>query len=144
MTPADISHSITVTPDSLKWVSNHERTRWFLVLHVARPAADGLNRLLALSNRALAAFDQPSLYAPSRDVRRNRARVAHDPTGSVEDYSACFHVSLAWSLVEPSRAEEERVEGLELGAVRGMRVKFDSVKLKIGNHVESIALAGEM
>ena len=125
-----------MTPDALKWVSNHERTRWFLVLHVARPAADGLNRLLALSNRALAAFDQPLLYAPSSDARRNRARVADDPVGPVGDYSACFHVSLAWSLVGPSRAEEERVEGLELGAVRQM--------VKIGNHVESIALPGEI
>ena len=133
-----------MTPDALKWVSNHERTRWFLVLQVARPAADVLNRLLALSNRALAAFDQPSLYAPSRDVRRNRARVADDPAGPVRDYSACFHVSLAWSLVGPSKAEEERVERSELGAVREMRVRFDSVKVKIGNHVESIALPGEI
>lgn len=132
-----------MNPDALKWVSNHERTRWFLVLHVARPATDVLNRLLALSNRALAAFDQPSLYAPSRDVHRNRARVADDPASPVRDYSACFHISLAWSLVGPSPAEEERVEGLELGAVKGMRVRFDSVKAKIGNHVESIALPGK-
>ena len=133
-----------MSPDALKWVSNHERTRWFLVLQVVRPTAEVLNRLLALSNRALAAFDQPSLYAPSRDVRRNAARVVDDLAGSVRDYSACFHVSLAWSLAAPSRAEEERVEGLELGAVKGMRVRFDSVKVKIGNHVESIALRGEI
>jgi hypothetical protein len=51
---------------------------------------------------------------------------------------------LAWSLTGPSPAEEERVEGLELGAVRRMKVRFDSVKVKIGNHVESIALPGEI
>ncbi|KAJ5875147.1 uncharacterized protein N7473_012494 [Penicillium subrubescens] len=135
----------TVTPDALKWVSNYERTRWFLVLHVARPVSDGLNRLLALSNRALAVFDQPALYASSssRDARRNRALGAHDrglgPTGS-GDYSDCFHVSLAWSLTEPGKVEEERVAGLELGDVQSMRVRFDSVKVKIGNHVESVAL----
>ncbi|KAJ5355005.1 uncharacterized protein N7496_012217 [Penicillium cataractarum] len=138
----------TVIPDTLKWVSNHERTRWFLVLHVARPASDGLNRLLALSNRALAAFDQPSLYASSRGARRNRALVAHgrgqDLSESGGDYSDCFHVSLAWSLVEPGKLDEERVRGLDLGDVNSMRVSFDSVKVKIGNHVESVVLPAEI
>ncbi|CEJ57800.1 hypothetical protein PMG11_06480 [Penicillium brasilianum] len=138
----------TVIPDTLKWVSNHERTRWFLVLHVARPVSDGLNRLLALSNRALAAFDQPSLYASSRGARRNRAPVAHgrgqDLNEFSGDYSDCFHISLAWSLVEPSKKDEERVRGLELGDVGSMRVSFDSVKVKIGNHVESVVFPSEI
>jgi hypothetical protein len=50
---------------------------------------------------------------------------------------------LAWSLNEPGKVEEERVAGLELGDVRSMRVRFDSVKVKIGNHVESVALSAE-
>src|SRR5689334_9596124 len=97
VTPLTYIPSFTVIPDTLKWVSNHERTRWFLVLHVARPVSDGLNRLLALSNRALAAFNQPSLYASSRGARRNRAPVAHgrgqDLSESSGDYSDCFHIS---------------------------------------------------
>lgn len=146
--PANIHPSFTVIPDTLKWVSNNERTRWFLVLHVARPVSDGLNRLLALSNRALAAFDQPSLYASSSGTRWNRALVAHgrgqDMSESAGDYSDCFHVSLAWSLVEPSKKDEERVRGLDLGDVKSMRVGFDSVKAKIGNHVESVVLPAEI
>jgi hypothetical protein len=51
---------------------------------------------------------------------------------------------LAWSLVEPSKEEEERMEGLELGGVRRMKVRFESVKVKIGNHVESVVLSVEI
>ncbi|KAJ5157828.1 uncharacterized protein N7482_008928 [Penicillium canariense] len=110
----------TVTPDALQWVSNHERTRWFLVLHVAQSAGDGLTRLLTLSNRALAAFDQPPLYTtPSSDARPSRAPVAHDRSrgaaGPAGYHSDSFHVSLAWSLDGPSKMDAERVAGLDLG-----------------------------
>ncbi|KAJ5475289.1 hypothetical protein N7539_008355 [Penicillium diatomitis] len=139
----------TVVPDTLKWVSNRERTRWFLVLHVARPTGNELNRLLNRSNRTLAGFDQPPLYASSRGAPRNRAQASHgrDPrpsgTAPVEDYSDCFHISLGWSLREPSQAEKDRVARLGLGAVQNVEVKFDSVKVKIGNQVESIRLSAE-
>ncbi|KAJ5664626.1 hypothetical protein N7462_011439 [Penicillium macrosclerotiorum] len=126
----------------LKWVANHERTRWFLVLHVARPASDGLNRLLELSNRALAQYDQPPLYATPHKVRQSRVSMAsaHGDMQPVADFSDCFHISLAWSLVGPSLADAQRVAGIDLGSVRGLRVRFDSVKAKIGNQVESIRL----
>ncbi|KAJ5791995.1 uncharacterized protein N7503_007973 [Penicillium pulvis] len=51
-------------PNGLKWVSNYERTRWFLVLHMSKPEHDSLNGLLRLSNRALARFDQPLSMHP--------------------------------------------------------------------------------
>lgn len=129
-------------PDSVKWVSNYEKTRWFLVLHVAKPENDGLNRLLEISNRALAQFNQPPLYAvPSPVSRPSRASAAHDHSSQRVDYSACFHVSLAWGLSEPSARDEERVAGIDRSPLENLHVRFDSVKVKIGNHVESIPLS---
>ena len=135
-------HSFHAIPDSLKWVANHERTRWFLVLHVTQPAGDGLNRLLELSNRALAQYNQPPLYAALRKVRQSRTSMAstRGDVQPVADFSDFFHISLAWSLVEPSAADAQRVADIDLGPVCGLRVQFDSVKAKIGNQVESIRL----
>lgn len=126
----------------MKWVSNYEKTRWFLVLHVAKPENDGLNRLLELSNRALAQFNQPPLYAaPSPVSRPFRASAADDRGSQRVDYSACFHISLAWSLSEPNARNEERIGGIDRSPLENLRVRFDSVKAKIGNHVESIPLS---
>ncbi|KAJ5675112.1 uncharacterized protein N7477_005046 [Penicillium maclennaniae] len=127
----------SVLPDSLKWVSNYEKTRWFLVLHVARPQNNELNNLLHLSNRTLASFDQPPLYAPLRDLRPH-ASSARDRQHL--DYSDCFHISIAWSLAEPAEEDVGRVEAINLKDVKGLEVRFDSIKAKIGNHVESISL----
>lgn len=113
------------------------------MLHVAKPENDGLNRLLGLCNRALAQFNQPPLYAtPSRETRPSRGRglVTHYHDSRRVDYSDCFHISLAWRLDEPGVRDEERVARIDLAAVRDLYVRFDSVKAKIGNHVENIFL----
>lgn len=123
----------------MKWVSNYEKTRWFLVLHVAKPQNNGLNRLLELCNRALAQFNQPPLYAPPRESRPSRVD-AHGHGSQRVDYSDCFHISLAWSLTEPTVNDEKRVAGIDLRAAKDLYVKFDSIKAKIGNHVENICL----
>lgn len=113
------------------------------MLHVAKPKNNGLNRLLELCNRALAQFNQPPLYATSsRESRPSRAKVAHDHDHHSQcgDYSDGFHISLAWSLNEPGVRDEDLVKGMDLRAVKDLSVRFDSVKAKIGNHVESIFL----
>lgn len=121
-------------------MANYEKTRWFLVLRIKKPDNNALNRLLHLCNRTLAQFDQPPLYAkPSHDSRPSRPPHRRSDEAS-PDYSDCFHISLAWSLLEPSHQECERVEATDLKPLRGLRVRFDSVKAKIGNHVESIPL----
>lgn len=118
-------------------MSNYEKTRWFLVLHVARPQHNELNNLLHLSNRALASFDQPPLYTPSRD---SRPRASNGRDRQQLDYSDCFHISIAWSLAPPAEEDVRRVQAIDLKEVNGLEVRFDSVKAKIGNHVESISL----
>jgi len=59
--------SFHVSPQTLKWVSNYEKTRWFLVLRVSRPKYNNLNRLLNLCNSVLHRFGQPPLYAKSAE-----------------------------------------------------------------------------
>ncbi|KAJ5371940.1 hypothetical protein N7517_003946 [Penicillium concentricum] len=132
--------SFDVQPDSLYWSSNYEKTRWFLVLGAQKPSHDGLNRLLKLSNETLARFGQPPLYATSTRQQQTSASLRNRSSSLSEDFSGCFHISLAWSLSEPSPKERERVAGIDLRALREIQVGFDSVKAKIGNIVGSIPL----
>ncbi|RAL03597.1 HVSL domain-containing protein [Aspergillus ibericus CBS 121593] len=136
-----------VTTQSLDCVSNYEKTRWFYVLRADKPEADSLNRLLRLSNRSLARFGQPPLYESSQDVAAVlKSKSPAQPQGSRgtgqtgSDYSHCFHVSLAWSLTGPSSEERERIVSIDLQKVRGLSIRFDCVKVKIGNNVSSIPL----
>ncbi|PKY05968.1 hypothetical protein P168DRAFT_326267 [Aspergillus campestris IBT 28561] len=128
--------AVTTTVETLDCVSNFDKTRWFYVLRVSRPADDSLNRLLGLSNRYLALFDQPPLYANSTDG--DRKQVSGEPSG---DYSRCFHISLAWSLTEPSLEARERIASMDLRSLGEIEVRFDCVKAKIGNQISSISLA---
>ncbi|OQE26566.1 hypothetical protein PENSTE_c005G03679 [Penicillium steckii] len=60
--------SFHVSPQTLKWDSNYEKTRWFLVLRVSRPKYDNLNRLLKTCNSVLHRFGQPPLYAKLDEI----------------------------------------------------------------------------
>ena len=138
-----------VTTNSLDCVSNYEKTRWFYVLRAEKPEGNALNRLLRLSNRALARFEQPPLYEASQDVAAVQKsngggttlpRVSSESGQTGADYSHCFHISLAWSLTGLSSAESELIGGVDLQKVRELSVRFDCVKVKVGNHVSSIPL----
>ncbi|KAI4152509.1 MAG: hypothetical protein LQ340_002878 [Diploschistes diacapsis] len=52
-----------ITPIALKWVPNYPRTRWFLVLALARPEGNQLNKLLAACNKVARRFGQGELYS---------------------------------------------------------------------------------
>lgn len=133
----------SVSPCSLDWVSNYERTRWFLVLRVTKPTNDNLNRLLSLSNRSLAHFGQPSLYAgnPASPVHRLGRHENIKPHTQPEELSHCFHVSLAWSLIEPTTEQKERIDAVDIRRLRILSIHFDCVKVKIGNNISSIPLS---
>ncbi|BCR90717.1 HVSL domain-containing protein [Aspergillus chevalieri] len=126
-----------ITPGNLHWVSNYEKTRWFLVLHAQKPANDGLNCLLKLSNRLLASFDQPPLY--EKAIQTNSGGGRRQQNGA-DDHSHCFHISIAWALTEPSTVDREQVASIDLKGLKGLRVRFDCVKAKIGNNISSIPL----
>ncbi|KAL4902606.1 hypothetical protein BDW74DRAFT_180708 [Aspergillus multicolor] len=132
-----------VQVESLDWVSNFEKTRWFYVLRAKRPDKDCLNRLLHISNHSLGRFGQPPLYAPALDSSASGGIQPHIKSGkltSTRDYSECFHVSIAWSLTEPSAEDKKRLESIDLQPLRALKIKFDCVKAKLGNNVSSIPL----
>ncbi|RJE23328.1 hypothetical protein PHISCL_04314 [Aspergillus sclerotialis] len=131
-----------VTLYDLDWVSNYEKTRWFLVLRVQTPKYDCLNRLLRISNRTLALFDQPPLYeSPTSIESKVPGRKHYADERPVEDCSHCFHISLAWTLTQPSSAAKARVANIDLRRLRDFTVHFNTVKAKIGNNVSSIPLS---
>lgn len=131
---SNIGLRFDITLGSLEWVSNYEKTRWFLVLHVQKPPRDDLNRLLKLSNHSLASFGQPPLYERTSQVSDAGAGQTN------EDYSHCFHISLAWTLTEPSSDDQKRVASIDLQVLKGFNIRFDCVKTKIGNNISSIPL----
>ncbi|KAJ0414289.1 U6 snRNA phosphodiesterase Usb1 [Aspergillus carlsbadensis] len=116
---------------SLDWVSNSEKTRWFYVLRVKRPDQDYLNQLLQISNGSLGVFGQPPLYESTLELE------AETP----KDYTEYFHVSVAWSLQEPSVKGRDNMDSIALQRLVTLKIQFDSVKAKIGNYVSSIPLA---
>ncbi|KAJ5404267.1 hypothetical protein N7509_004138 [Penicillium cosmopolitanum] len=132
-----------VYPETLKWVSNYEKTRWFLVLRVSKPKADNLNRLLGLCNSTLHRFGQPPLYARA-DPMSERSPDSGPAPGSAQtddgDFSGCFHISIAWCLNAPDSTELERVNDVKLDKAQAIDVPFPCVKAKIGNYVESFEL----
>ncbi|KAL4916690.1 U6 snRNA phosphodiesterase Usb1 [Aspergillus aurantiobrunneus] len=124
--------------EDLHWVSNYEKTRWFYVLRVKRPHNDCLNRLLRMSNRSLGIFGQPPLYEPVSDPKFGGSQDRKPDFHA--DYTECFHVSIAWSLTEPSADVKERMRTIDLQRITALEIHFNCVKAKIGNNVSSISL----
>ncbi|KAF2146789.1 uncharacterized protein K452DRAFT_262903 [Aplosporella prunicola CBS 121167] len=130
----------------LKWVSNYDRTRWFLVMGVQKPARDELNALLRACNRTAKTHGFPELYG--KDGATSEGEGIDMGLGKLEaadDHSAAFHVSLAWSLEAPGKdarnplADKVVREWME-DEVLKIAVRFDAVKVKIGNAVHAVDL----
>ncbi|MCJ1249050.1 poly(U)-specific 3'-to-5' RNA exonuclease [Trapelia coarctata] len=146
----------------LNWVPNYERTRWFLVLQLAKPAEDGLNALLLASNQTAAAFDKRQLYAASnshpigegargRGSRRSRpserAGLSRSPiltqrtsSGSRPDCSSSFHISIAWSLSPPTEEIVARARSVDVSDLQSIRFTVRSIKAKVGNAITALSL----
>lgn len=123
--------SFSVRPRAVSWVKNFDGTRWFLVLRLTRPGGDELGWLLRACNACAEEFGLPLLYQgdASGEVPRE--------DGERDD---CFHISIAWTLSEPS--EEARIVSRELlePGLREAEITFDTVKVKIGNVVHDLPL----
>lgn len=149
----------------MEWVGNLERTRWFLVLRIAKPDNDALNRLLRVTNQAAENVGQPPLYSDAqsqspnttrsrgaarmnRSARSGRAHTfdgsKHSPNPGLatddEDLSSHFHISIGWTLEPPSTALAERTRSTRLGEIMALRIPVNVVKVKIGNAVTLISL----
>lgn len=117
--------SFPVSPNTLTWHPNEDRTRWFLVLGLQRPGHDELRRLLGVCNRVARESNQALLYAEEKGPRDD----------SEEEK---FHVSVAWSLVE--RNGKVEVPAKLRGRLTELKMEFEHVKVRIGQDVTSIAL----
>ncbi|KAF2498614.1 hypothetical protein BU16DRAFT_524703 [Lophium mytilinum] len=150
---------------ALKWVPNYERTRWFLVLGLAQPEGDELNKLLDACNATAVEFRQPELYSGSgssenikdeienaegrkhrKKRRRSRRSTSSTKVEAPQDRSEAFHISIAWTLEDPGTAYTDLLQGPDVEAfldkeVRAMKVRLEGVKVKIGNAVSLVPLA---
>jgi U6 snRNA phosphodiesterase len=143
--------------EDLDWVPNSEKTRWFLVLRLRKPEGDGLNRLLDVCNGTVEEYSQPSLYAASRHARERPLKVTAWPrkqgrnnivptpkTEEVSDYSSAFHISVAWTLEQPSsfvmNSTKSAINDEAFEALESVPITVDAVKVKVGNIVTSIFL----
>ncbi|KAL8708297.1 MAG: hypothetical protein Q9220_006772 [cf. Caloplaca sp. 1 TL-2023] len=157
----------TVTMNGLRWVTNHEKNRWFLVVQAQRPSEDELNRLLRASNLVARNFGQPLLYAsqaasnepiptPKKHAsdERGRGAKANASKGfiggtastlhSYEDMSDSFHISIAWTLEEPPRnLQEYHSQGNAAVYSAKSEVLVQAVKAKMGNGTMVIPIGFE-
>ena len=154
--------SFQITPKRLKWVPNHEKTRWFLVLQVSRPPEDNLNKLLRVCNRVANESGHPTLYVEAEPqnasfprkytrVRGNSLRNGRVPprrlidehTANRKDVVDCtshFHISIAWTLAPPSPSVESVLESLDITKLQQLHLQVTAIKAKIGNAVTVYSL----
>ena len=111
-----------------------------------------MNVLLHACNKTSASFDQSPLYAAipesvSPPWRRRNQRPGSTQNSvkllekaSVFDASKQFHVSIAWTLVEPTSVMETAAAEISTSRLEKIDVPVKSVKAKVGNVVTSIAL----
>lgn len=128
---ADVgARSLRVRPRAVDWVPNFDKTRYFLVLKLTRPANDDLNKLLNACNQCARDSKLPELYH----------RLGAEPEAKPNDKDDYFHISVAWTLDEPSAEAKQAVQQAMPIRLEQTEVSFTTVKLKIGNVVHDVAL----
>ena len=159
--------SFDVSTNELDWVSNNEKSRWFLVMRIKKPPNNELNRLLQSANDAVTAFGQPPLYAqpesqPSVPTQGFATKARHSrhskpkfllkkapifSPNPIIDQSSNFHISIGWylgcPLAEISSATPP-IHQLDTQNLPEFHFEVKSIKLKIGNSVTSISLLSKM
>ena len=128
----------------LKWVSNFERNRWFLVLGIKKPAHNELNRLLSACNEAAQKCGHPALYSGGKGdgpMENNSPTLDPDLKRDKIDRSDNFHVSIAWNLIEPDPEWVSLIQSMDVDKyIHTSQVSFDVVKARVGNVVHNIEL----
>jgi hypothetical protein len=134
--------AFTTSFEQLQWHPNEDRTRWFLVLRVEDRNLE-LIKLLRACNSVADMYDQPRLYeddGSGEPQRKNQAAT------NGEEVSKKFHISIAWSLQKPfeiggTDADRDVGNGIDpLDSIRGLRVPFNEVKVRIGQDVTLLPL----
>jgi hypothetical protein len=147
--------SFNVSFAGLDWVPNFENTRWFLVLRIQRPESNELNKLLHVCNVVVQEHGQPPLY--SKPIFKESDSTQHTPLGkrrtvdsnalstwkNVEDLSAAFHISIAWTLTAPSPELLELTKSVKhdhFNEIEQVLVAVNEIKAKVGNIVTNMPL----
>lgn len=135
---------------SLKWVPNYDRNRWFLVLGIVQPPQDELNRLLNACNEATVSCGHPGLYTGGHGdgpMEKNAAnssskrRKSEQTENILIDRSEYFHISIAWNLEEPDADWISLVRDIDVKKyVQQPQAAFSAVKARIGNVVHNLDL----
>lgn len=114
------TRKFTVEFTGFEWVVNETASRWFFVLKAkVKNKEDILEDIVKKTNRALAAFNQPSLPCEG------------------------FHVSIGWTLQEPTEKTQRTIEdGLrgERYRLAELHMDVEDIRIKIGNVVKRIEL----
>lgn len=129
--------AFTVDVVGLDWVSNHDDSRYFLVLRLSRPVGDQLNKLLDVCNTSAREFALTELY-PAREKAHVPAEKRKAP--EIPDSSGAFHISVAWTLQKPAEGATWPLSPEIVDRFRGLEIRFDTLKVKMGNMVLDILL----
>jgi hypothetical protein len=132
---------------NLKWVSNFERNRWFLVLGIEKPAQNELNRILIACNKAAKISGYPALYSGGQgdgpmesNTPTDRLKKSQDAQDEI-DCTDYFHISLAWNLTEPDPEWVSLVQNIDVRKhIQSPEASFDVVKARVGNVVHNFGL----
>ncbi|KAF9735967.1 hypothetical protein PMIN06_002510 [Paraphaeosphaeria minitans] len=141
----------------LKWVPNYDRSRWFLILGIEKPAQDELNRLLHACNDAAEQCGHPPLYVGGKgdgpmedndtiDIANKRTKSVQDENTtekakSTIDRTQNYHVSIAWNLSEPDPEWITLAQDVDVYRfIESPQTPFEAVKAKVGNNVVNIEL----
>lgn len=126
---------------------------------------DELNRLLGVCNRAVESYGLPGLYHVSemgagtgamhgyeggrsgkQAAAASAAATATTTKGAshvkTPDRSSCFHISIAWTLQDPGWPRTSISSDVSNFTKSDITIDFEVVKVKIGNVVHDIPLAG--
>jgi hypothetical protein len=132
---------------NLKWVSNFERNRWFLVLGIEKPAHNELNRILIACNKAAKASGHPALYSGGQGDGPMESGALTDPSKRLQhsqdeiDRTDYFHISLAWNLAEPDPEWVSLAQNIDVRKhIQSPEASFDVVKARVGNAVHNFEL----
>jgi U6 snRNA phosphodiesterase len=142
------ARAFDVFPVGVEWVPNFDRTCYFLVLKLARPRGNDLNRLLEASNAAARKLGLVELYCHGDGEqvgkRRKGQRVGEGWKKTEEgEWDSYFHISIAWMLEPPSESARTALHDVLPSGFGKTPIQFEVVKIKIGNVVHDVALPAE-
>ena len=132
-----------VVPRALRWVSNFDESRYFLILTLTKPANNELQRLLTACNRIVKEYNLQELYAADQagsvgvPTSQKAEEECLSTTTKFQDDDK-FHISIGWTLQTPEIFEY--LESSYPGYIASLGIEFSTAQLKIGNQITAIHL----